>query len=57
MAVVKVSNSDKYTCLAADTKPSSALAGSTCYETDTGRMYIWGGAAWSQMPSVPEEYA
>ena len=40
----------KYICLAADTKPTltTADAGSKCYESDTGKWYVWNGASWVQ---------
>lgn len=32
-----------------DTKPASASIGSTCYETDTKKAYIWNGTTWVEV--------
>lgn len=47
MAFERLSTTGRYTCEAADAKPTTGIAtGSTCYETDTGDLYIFDGAAW-----------
>lgn len=46
MAVHIVTNETKYICLSTDAKPSPIGAGATLHETDTGKPYVWTGAAW-----------
>ena len=47
MAFVRLDSTPRYTCLSTDVKPVALVAlGSTAYETDTGDLYIFNGAAW-----------
>ena len=47
MAFVRLGSTPRYTCVAADVKTVAGIeTGATAYETDTGDMYIFNGAAW-----------
>ena len=47
MAFVRLGSTPRYTCVAADVKTVAGIeTGATAYETDTGDMYIFDGAAW-----------
>lgn len=46
MTVILEGSTPRYLGLAADTKPTSAQAGATFYEHDTGLLYVYNGAAW-----------
>jgi hypothetical protein len=48
MAVTKITSIDTYVGASGDAKPTGVPAGSTFYETDTGKRYIWTGSAWTQ---------
>lgn len=54
MAVLMMSTIQRWEGLSeagGDTKPAApGFVGSTYYETDTGRTYLWNGAAWVIMP-------
>ena len=51
MAVIKVSTIQRWVGLSTDTKPAAPdYSGSTFYEYDTGRTYVWDGTAWQIMP-------
>ena len=46
MTVVIATTIKRYLGLSGDAKPTAPPAGSTFYETDTGAMYVYDGAAW-----------
>lgn len=46
MTVALVTEIQRWLGLAADTKPTAAPAGSEFYETDSGLVSVWDGAAW-----------
>ena len=46
MAALLIASVAHWLGLSTDTKPASARAGSSFYETDTGAVYLWDGAAW-----------
>ena len=53
MAVQMMSTIDRWEGLSVaggDAKPAATRIGSTYYETDTGRTYLWNGVAWVIMP-------
>jgi len=51
MAVQMISTIQRWECESGDVKPAApTYVGSTCYETDTGRTYLWNGVAWVIMP-------
>ena len=51
MAVVLIREGQRYTALAADTKPTAGVnAGAELFETDTILIYVYDGAAWTLMP-------
>lgn len=56
MAVVLISNYDRFVGLATDTKPTDSPAGSTFYETDTGATHVYDGAAWKFYDSSGATY-
>lgn len=46
---------NKYLCKSTDTKLTTGITeGSTCYEENTGFMFIFNGYAWIPKPSLPE---
>jgi hypothetical protein len=48
MTVALVTRVQRFTGLAADTKPTAGVpAGSTFLEVDTGRTYVFDGGTWS----------
>lgn len=52
MAVVLTTRGRRFIGLSSDTKPSGPPAGSTFYETDTLRWYVYDGAAWQLRPGA-----
>jgi len=49
MAFVSLDNYKKYTCASTDTKLTTGVrVGSTCWETDTSKIYIFDGSAWDE---------
>lgn len=49
MAFVIVNNIKRYTCLSGDAKLTAGIpAGSSCFETDTSKIYIFDGSAWQE---------
>lgn len=51
MAVQMMSTIQRWEGLSTDVKPAApTFVGSTFYETDTGRTYLWNGVAWVVMP-------
>ena len=51
MAVVITAAIKRYLGLSGDTKPTTDTpAGSTFYETDTQREYVYNGSTWSARP-------
>ena len=51
MAVQMMSTIQRWEGLSTDAKPAApTFVGSTFYETDTGRTYLWNGVAWVIMP-------
>ena len=50
MAVVLVGIIRQYIGLSTDTKPSGIPAGSTFLESDTRRLFVYDGSAWSAKP-------
>ena len=54
MAFRRISNS-RYFCSSADTKSTSGIElGATCYEENTGFMFIYNGYAWVPKSFMPE---
>ena len=53
MAFVRLASTPRYTCAAADAKPTSGIEiGATALETDTGKLYIFDGTNWIYKPSL-----
>jgi len=51
MAVLMIGSIQRWEGLSGDVKPAAPrFVGSTFYETDTGRTYMWNGVAWVIMP-------
>ncbi len=51
MAIQMMSTIQRWEGLSTDTKPAApTFVGSTFYETDTGRTYLWNGVLWVIMP-------
>ena len=46
MALKRITRAERYTALSTDTKPTAPTVGSTCYESDTGYLWIYNGYAW-----------
>ncbi len=46
MTVQLIARTDSWVGRSGDAKPASASAGSTFYETDTGKTWTWNGSSW-----------
>jgi len=53
MAFQLITVTDKYLCEAADQKPTTGIkSGSRCLETDTDKVFIFDGSAWTEIAGL-----